>query len=69
MTGNVDLRDLRIERGHQTLVREERRVDAPRQVSQIVQRLARLDLELPEHLLRFRRIAIDELLGEPLPHL
>ena len=56
-------------RAHTDLVGEERGIDAAREIAKVVEGDARVDLQLAEHLLGLRGIAIDELLREPLADL
>ena len=53
------------ERRDQPFVGEERRIDAAREVAEILDRLARRRLEVREHRLRLLRIAFDEPFGQP----
>ncbi len=60
---------MRLERGDQPLVRQQRGVDTSREIAEVVQRSARFDLQLLEHLLRLGRISLNQLLRETLPDL
>ncbi len=59
---------LRLERGEQALVRQERRVDAARQVPQILERPLRVALQLRKHLVGARGIALEHRLRQPHLH-
>ena len=67
--GHRRLASLRDERRCQALVGEQRRIDTAGEVAQIVERTACVHLQLGEHRLGSRGVAIDELLGETLAHL
>src|SRR5206468_735832 len=55
---------LRVQRGPEALVGEQRRIDPARQVAKVVEGGLRLLLDLTEHLLRLGRVALHELPGE-----
>ena len=64
----VSLAGLCLQRRDQPLVREERRIDAAREVAQILDRLPRRGLEVREHRLRLLGIAVDEPFGQAELH-
>ena len=55
---------LRLERRDEALVRQERRIDAPGQVAEVLQRRVRLALELADDLARLLRVSFDQAVGE-----
>ena len=67
-TGTGDLARLRRERGRQALVGEQRRVDAAREVAQVLERLLRLRLDLGEHLRGLRGFPLGQRAREPSLH-
>ena len=55
---------LRLERRDESLVRQERRIDAPGEVAEILQRGVGLALELADQLARLLRVPFDQAVGE-----
>ena len=67
--GNRGLARLRLQRHHKPLVREQRRVDPPRQVTQCLQRFVGIALELIQRRCRLHRVEPEEHLSQPQLHL
>ena len=68
MTGTGDFRRLRLEGGGEALVRQQRWVDPPGEVSQILERFVRSPWSVAMSSRGLGRIALGELLGEAQLH-
>ena len=66
--GHGRLASLRDERGFQALVGKQRRVDAAREIAQVLEGRLRFRFDLFEHRRGFRRVALGERAGEPGLH-